>query len=186
MWYSNLEKAFISRHILHQRWYTSLIALPVRRNPQHRSLLTVVSAISAPPFQPLRHQRYVCHPAVNRFMRWTLPTVNRKISLWISFALSPFAHKKKNKRKLLLGSTQLKHGHHFDCWNQPLNMRMRVCYLDCHEAGLCYYLVIRIENVLRPLQLFYFHLWPMYWLGLVLVVSNLHILLHATVFDSWS
>jgi hypothetical protein len=42
--------------------------------------------------------------------------------------------------------------------NQPLNMRMRVWYLHCPEAGLCCYLVIHIENVLRPLQLFYFHL----------------------------
>jgi hypothetical protein len=30
-------------------------------NPQHRSLLNVVSATPAPPFQPLRHQRNVCH-----------------------------------------------------------------------------------------------------------------------------
>jgi hypothetical protein len=34
-------------------------------------------------------------------------------------------------------------------------MRMRVCYPDCHEAGLCYYyLVIHIENLLRLLQRF--------------------------------
>jgi hypothetical protein len=46
-------------------------------------------------------------------------------------------------------------------------MNMRVCYLDCHEAGLCCYLVIHIENLLRPLQLFYFHLWPIYWLSLL-------------------
>jgi hypothetical protein len=26
-------------------------------------------------------------------------------------------------------------------------MRMRVCYLDCHETGLCFYLVIHIENL---------------------------------------
>jgi hypothetical protein len=35
-------------------------------------------------------------------------------------------------------------------------MRMRVCYL-----------VIHIETLLRPLHLFYFHLWPIYWLSLV-------------------
>jgi hypothetical protein len=29
-------------------------------------------------------------------------------------------------------------------------MRMRDCYLDCHEAGLCCYLVINTENLLRP------------------------------------
>jgi hypothetical protein len=45
-------------------------------------------------------------------------------------------------------------------------MRMRVCCLDCYEAGLCCYLVIHIVNLLRPLQLFYFHLWSIYWLSL--------------------
>jgi hypothetical protein len=25
---------------------------------------------------------------------------------------------------------------------------MCMCYLDCHEAGLCWYLVIHIENLL--------------------------------------
>jgi hypothetical protein len=44
---------------------------------------------------------------------------------------------------------------------------MCVSYLNCHEAGLCCYLVIRIENLLCPLRLFYFHLWPIYWLFLV-------------------
>jgi hypothetical protein len=57
--------------------YTCPIALPVRRNPKHWRLL-IVSATSAPPFQPLRHQRKVCHPVLNRFTRHTLPTVNRK------------------------------------------------------------------------------------------------------------
>jgi hypothetical protein len=43
MWYLNLEERFISRRILHQHWYTCPVALLVRRNPQHKSLLTVVS-----------------------------------------------------------------------------------------------------------------------------------------------
>jgi hypothetical protein len=43
-------------------------------------------------------------------------------------------------------------------------MHMRICYLDCHEAGLCCYLVRHTENLLHPLQLFYFNLWPIYWL----------------------
>jgi hypothetical protein len=38
---------------------------------------------------------------------------------------------------LLFGSIFFKHGRHFDYWKQPLKMRMLVCYLDCHEAGLC-------------------------------------------------
>jgi hypothetical protein len=46
--------------------------------PTTQKSLTVVLATSAPPFQPLRHQRNVCHPVVNSFTRHTLPTVNRK------------------------------------------------------------------------------------------------------------
>jgi hypothetical protein len=40
---------------------------------------------------------------------------------------------------------------------------MHVYYLDCQETWLCCYLVIHIENLLRPLRLFYFHLWHIYW-----------------------
>jgi hypothetical protein len=87
------KRTFISRHILHQHWDTCPIVSPVCWNPQHRSLLTVVSAISTPLFQPLCRQWNVYHPVVNRFTWQTLPTINRK-HLWISFALSPFAHKK--------------------------------------------------------------------------------------------
>jgi hypothetical protein len=50
------------------------------------------------------------------------------ISLWISFAWSPSGHKKTHTRTLLFGITFLKHGRHFDYWNQSLNMRMRVCF----------------------------------------------------------
>jgi uncharacterized membrane protein len=57
-------------------------------------------------------------------------------------------------RTQILGSTHLKHSHHFDYWNQPLNMSMRVCYLDYHEAGLCCYILIQTEHLLCPLQLF--------------------------------
>jgi hypothetical protein len=71
-------KTFISRHILHQHWYTCPIAVTVRRNPQHRSLLTVIPATSAPPFQPLPRQRNFCRPVVNPFTWQTLPTINKK------------------------------------------------------------------------------------------------------------
>jgi hypothetical protein len=84
------KKTFISRHILHQHWYTYPIALPVRRNLQHTNLLTVVSDISAHPFQPLRHQRNICHPVVNCFTRQTLPTVNRKYFFGIMVRIGSF------------------------------------------------------------------------------------------------
>jgi hypothetical protein len=43
------------RHIFHQHLYTCPITLTMLRNLQHRSLLIVVSATSAPLFQP-HHQ----------------------------------------------------------------------------------------------------------------------------------
>jgi hypothetical protein len=98
---------------------------------------------------------------------YTRNTSHRKYETFLyeyslHWALSPT--KKKHNRTLLVVSILLMHGRHFDYCNQPLNMRMRVCYLHCHETGLCCYLVIHIDNLLRPLQLFYFHLWPIYWL----------------------
>jgi hypothetical protein len=54
--------------------------------------------------------------------------------------------KENAKGNLVFGSILLKHGLYFDYRNQPLNMRMRICYLDCHRAGLCCYIVIHIEN----------------------------------------
>jgi hypothetical protein len=90
------------------------------------------------------------------------PPSTGDISLWIASALSPFAH----NRTLVFGST-LKHGRHFDNWNQPLNTCVRICYLDCHEAGLWCYLVLHIENQLHILQMLYFRLWPIYWLVLI-------------------
>jgi hypothetical protein len=157
----------------HQHWYTCPIALPVRRNPQHKSLLTVVSATSAPPSQPLRHQRNIGHPLVNRFTRQTLPIVSRKhffmIILWtVSFC----PQKETRNRRLLFGITLPKHGRHFYYWNQPLNMCMSRCYIDCYEAGLCCYLVITDRKPITSITAVYFHLWPVYWLSLVLPSSN--------------
>jgi hypothetical protein len=169
MLYSNLEnKAFISRHVVHQLWYICPIALPVRRKPQHRSVLAVVSAT----FSPSRASSATFERPWENFSikLWTalcdktLPTVKRKHFFMNILCIVTFCPEKTHNRRLLFGSKILNHGSHFDHWNQPLNVRMRVCYLDCHEAGLCCYLVIQIENLLRPLQLFYFHLWPIYWL----------------------
>jgi hypothetical protein len=125
--------------------------VPSHRNPQHESLVTVVSATSATPFQPLRHQRNVCHPAVNRFTRQTVSIVNRKHLFMNIFCVESFCPQKKNthNRTLLLGSILLKRGRHFDYWNQPLTTSMRLCYLDCHEAGLCCYLV---QNLWKPIK----------------------------------
>jgi hypothetical protein len=147
------KKTFISRHILHQHWYTCPTALPVRRNLQHRSILTVVAATS----RPLRLSNIFeripgpsCEPiyATNTSHREQETFLYEYPLHWVLLA------SKTRNRILLFGSILRKHGREFDNWNQFLNMRMRVCCLDCHEAGLCCYLVIHIENLLRPLQLF--------------------------------
>jgi hypothetical protein len=165
------KKALISRNILHQHWYTCPIALPVRRNSQHMSLLTVMPANSAPPFQHLRllnvRERILqtrCEPL------YATNTSHRKLEIFLDeyplhwvLLLTKNAHQNPIFRYYTP-----KHGRHFDYWNDPLIMRMRVCNLDCHETGLYSYLVIHIENLLLPLQLFYFHLWSTYWLFLIL------------------
>jgi hypothetical protein len=167
MWYSNLEKAFISRHIIHQHWYTCPIALPVRRNPQHRSPLTVVSATSALPFQTLRHQWNVCHHVVNRFTRQTLSTINRKHFFMNILCSESFCPQKTHNRTLLFGSIISSTVAILTTETIPWTC---VCYLDCHEAGLCCYVVVHIGNMLHPLQLFYFHLLPIYWFSLVILI----------------
>jgi hypothetical protein len=70
MWYSNLEKTFISQHILHQYWYICPIALPLRRNRglevfslvsqplprmvgHHLRLSNILERISRPSYEPL-------------------------------------------------------------------------------------------------------------------------------------
>jgi hypothetical protein len=98
MWYLNLEETFISRHILRQHWYTCPITLPVHWNLQQGSLLTVVSANSAPHFHYLwlsnvleRISRTSCEPL---YMTNTSNHKQEAFFLWISFPLSPSAHKK--------------------------------------------------------------------------------------------
>jgi hypothetical protein len=123
MWYSNLgEKIyFLTYHP------PTLIALPLRRNPKHRSLLS----------QQLPHLRFnlfvisetlatFLEPDVNCFTRQTLPTVKRKDIFMYILSLSPSAHKEKTHKKTLLLCNTLKHGRHFDYWNQPLNMHTRL------------------------------------------------------------
>jgi hypothetical protein len=139
------KKTFISRNILHQHWYTCPIVLPVRRDPQHRSVLSVVSATSAPG-----------RASSATFER---PWANVSSQLWTAYAKN-ISHRKEehifinifciessctqetHNRTLLFCSRHPKHGRLFGYWNQPLNMRMRVSYLDYHRTGLYCYLVV--------------------------------------------
>jgi hypothetical protein len=72
------EITFISRHILQQHCHTYPIALPVRRNPQHRSVLTVVSATFALGRASSATLRDFLDTIVNHFTQHILPIVNRK------------------------------------------------------------------------------------------------------------
>jgi hypothetical protein len=99
-------------------------------------------------------------PVMNSFIWQTFSTVKSKHFFMSILCIESLCPLKKHNRMLLFGSTILKQGRHFDYWNQPLNMC--ICYLDCHEAGLCYYLVIQIENISCPLQSVYFHLCPIF------------------------
>jgi hypothetical protein len=141
MRYSNLEKkTFITRHILHQ----TLIHLFHRFiSASKTSSIQVIWLLS----QPLLHLR---------------SSTKHLSSSCESICVTDTSHRQQSscpqetrKRKLLC-ATSFWHGLHFDNWNQSLNMRMRVCCLHCHEAGLCCYLVIHIENLLHSLQLFLF------------------------------
>jgi hypothetical protein len=76
-------------------------------------------------------------PVVNRFTQQIISTEQRELFLWIYFASSHFAH----NRTLLFSSVLLKHGRHFDYWNEPLHICMCICYLKCHDDELCCYLV---------------------------------------------
>jgi hypothetical protein len=102
--------------------------------------------------QPLTHIQFnlfiisetfamLLDPAVNRFTQQTLPTIKRKHLFMHILCIVSFCLKKMNNRTLLFGSILLKHSCHFNYWNQLLNMP--VCYLDCHEVGLCCCLMIQ-------------------------------------------
>jgi hypothetical protein len=63
---------------------------------------------------------------------YTINTSHRKQLTFLyeyplHWALLPI---KMHNRTLLFGSKVLKHGRHFDYWNQSMNMRTCVCYLD--------------------------------------------------------
>jgi hypothetical protein len=111
-------------------------------------------------------ETFITKVAISRPRCKTLYAINTSQSKRETFIYEYPLHwvrqQKTHNSSLIFRNTLFKHCRHFGYWNKPLNMRMRVCYLDYHETGLCCYLVIHIENLLRPLQLFYFHLWHVY------------------------
>jgi hypothetical protein len=136
-----------------------LYHFPSASKPAAQKILTVVSATFAPGRASLSNfLETISRPSCEPLYATNISHRKQGIFLYgypLHLVLLPI---KNHNRTLLFGSMPLKHGRNFDYRNQRLNMRMRVCFLDCHEAGLCCYLVIHIETLLRPLQLFYFHL----------------------------
>jgi hypothetical protein len=80
-------------------------------------------------------------PRWNCFTWQTLPNINKKHFFTDILCIESFWPQKSQERTSLFGNTLLKHGRHFDYWKQPLNMCIRVGYLDCHEAGMCCYIL---------------------------------------------
>jgi hypothetical protein len=115
MWYSNLGKnpIYISIYFLHRHRYTCPIALPVRRNSQHRSLWAVVSAqphISVSSSAISEHPWEFLDRAVKRFRRQEIFICEYHLH-WV---LLPT---KIDNRALLCGSIPFKHGRQIDYWN---------------------------------------------------------------------
>jgi hypothetical protein len=151
------EKNIFSQHILHQHWYTCPIALPVRRKPQHRSLLTVISATS-----DLRFNRFVlerisplsCEPlyATNTsFMNSLLKHFFMNI-IYIESFCPQKRRTTKHCSPIIYSSSKV------TILTTETSLWICACAsATCHEAGLFCYLAIYIDDLLRPLQLCYLH-----------------------------
>jgi hypothetical protein len=147
------------KHVIFEPWrniYFSTYPSPKLTNLSHR--FTIWSKLTAQTsFHCLSHSRISVSTSsssakrlpsrMDCFTRQTLPTVNRKHFFMNILCIVFVCPQKPHNKTLLFRSTFLKHRRHFYYWNQPLNLRMRVCYLDCHEARLCCYIAIHIENL---------------------------------------
>jgi hypothetical protein len=157
MWYSNVEETFISRNLLHQHWYTLVPSLYQCVETRSIEVIWLLSQ----PLPQLRFDLFIISvfstfldPLVKCITRQTLPTINRAHIFMNILCVESFCPQKRatgvcfsvvyfsSMVVILTTETSL------------VSMRMPVYYLDCHEAELCCCLLIHIENLLRPLQLF--------------------------------
>jgi hypothetical protein len=161
MWYSNLEK----------KTYLDISStnigtlIPVLYQCVETRSVKVSLLFS----QPLPHLRFILCEFRTSFREFLDRAVNclchkhhhkQEILIYeypLHWVLMPY---KNAQEETALRYYTLKQSRHFDHRNQPQDMRMRVCYVHCHEADLCSYLVIHIEILLHPLNLFYFNFWP--------------------------
>jgi hypothetical protein len=157
-----MEKTFISWLSSTNTKYTCPITLPVHWNPQHNSFDCCLSHL------PINSKTFATFldPAVNHFMRQTLPTVSRKNFFMNILCIDSFCPQNPHNRRLLFGSTLLKHGRHFGYWNQPLNMRISYLGLSWSWAVMPTSDIYRKPITSNTVVLL--NLWPIYWLSLVL------------------
>jgi hypothetical protein len=167
------EKTLISRHILHLHWYTFFTALPVHETcsievfwllfqplphlvKHHLWLSNVLERIS----QAMCEQLYVTNTSHGKHFFMNI------------LCTESFYPQKMYNRMLLFGCTSSSTVAILTTKTSLWTWTCTCTSVDCHEAGLCCYLVIHIENLSScPLQLLYFHLWPVYWLSLVITES---------------
>jgi hypothetical protein len=117
MWYSNLKKKHLFLDVSSSNIATLVPSLYQCVETRNIEVFWLLS-------QPLPHLRFNLFAISETLATTRLWTAlldkhyapqTGNISLWISFALSPFTQKKKtHNRTLLFGSTPLKHGRHFD------------------------------------------------------------------------
>jgi hypothetical protein len=149
------KRKIISLHIPHRHWYTCPIALPVHRNllsqslphlvGHHPQLWYVLETIYRPNCEPL----------------YAINTSQRK--------QETFLYKCPLHWVLLLTNTHN--------WTLLLGRSLpnTVAILTTETSLWTSWTVLlpsdTMENLLRLLQLFYFHLWPIYWLSLVYICN---------------
>jgi hypothetical protein len=146
---------------------TIIVALPVRRNPQHGSLFDYCLSHFRTTVSTFFSSARRLPPRRDRFTRQTLSTVNRKHFFMTSLCIESCCPQKTHNETLLFGSVPQalspfwllkpasEHAHArllprpFLFWKNKCVYKKGLAnahptrYLDCHEAGLCCYLVIQ-------------------------------------------
>jgi hypothetical protein len=142
--------------------------LPVRRSPQHGSILTVVSATSAPPFKPLRHKWNVCH--VSRPSCEPLYMANTSLHKQETFLFEYPLHWVLTPTKNVQQNAALR-WYILQAWSlfwlmKPASEHAHVRLLP--RMSWSWTVLLPIDTHRKPITSItaYFHLWHIYWLSL--------------------
>jgi hypothetical protein len=113
-------------------------------------------------------------PVVNRFMRQTLATINRKHLFVNNLCIESFWPQKTHNTALRKYTPEAQS----PFWLlKAASEHVHVCLLP---TRLSWSWIVpppsdTHRNLLRPLQLFYFHLWTIYWLSLIVLSLYLEV-----------